>query len=60
MENLSEARVNSMSKEERQKELDRLEDLMCNTDYTTSDGAIIYDIYERSANLLIRKLDGEY
>jgi hypothetical protein len=52
--------VNKMSKKERQVELDRLEDLMCNTDYTTSEGNFVYEMYQKSANQIINKQNGEY
>ena len=57
---LSQKQVNEMSKTERQVELDRLEDLMCNTDYTTSEGNFVYEMYQKSANQIINKQNGEY
>ena len=57
---LSQDQVNKMSKTERQVELDRLEDLMCNTDYTTSEGNFVYEMYQKSANQIINKQNGEY
>ena len=49
-----------MSKKERQIELDRLEDLMCNTDYTTSEGNFVYEMYQKSYIQIINKQNGEY
>lgn len=49
-----------MTKKQRQEELDRLEDLMCNTDYLTSIGELIYSIYQRSADRIEAKQLGEY
>jgi len=60
MKVLSQEQVNKMSKKERQAELDMLEDLMCNTDYTTSDGNFVYEMYQKSANQIINKQNGEY
>lgn len=60
METLTQSQVNKMSKKERQVELDRLEDLMCNTDYTTTKGAFLYGLYAKSANQIINKQNGEY
>lgn len=57
---LSQKQVNKMSKIERQVELDILEDLMCNTDYTTSEGNFVYQMYQKSANQIINKQNGEY
>tara|TARA_R110000744_G_scaffold5110_1_gene17955 strand:- start:208 stop:390 length:183 start_codon:yes stop_codon:yes gene_type:complete len=57
---LSQKQVNKMSKTERQVELDILEDLMCNTDYTTSEGNFVYEMYQKSANQIINKQNGEY
>ena len=57
---LSQKQVNKMSKIERQVELDILEDLMCNTDYTTSEGNFVYRMYQKSANQIINKQNGEY
>jgi hypothetical protein len=57
---LTEKMVNEMSKLERQVKLDELEDLMCNTDYRTSEGNFIYEQYAKSANLIINKQNGEY
>jgi hypothetical protein len=60
MKTLTRLEVNKMSKKERQVELDRLEDLMCNTDYTTIKGAFLYELYAKSANQIINKQNGEY
>ena len=57
---LNQKQVNEMTKEQRQVEFDRLEDLMCNTDYTTSEGNFIYERYQKSANQIINKQNGEY
>ena len=57
---LSQKQVNKMSKTERQVELDMLEDLMCNTDYTTSEGNFVYEMYQKSANQITNKQNGEY
>ena len=60
MKILTQSQVNKMTKKERQVELDRLEDLMCNTDYTTTKGNLLYEIYSKSANQIINKQNGEY
>jgi len=60
MKTLSEKQVNAMTPEQRQIELDMLEDLMCNTDYTTSEGSLLYGFYAKSANNIINKQFGEY
>lgn len=60
MKNLTITEVNKMTKIERQIELDRLEDLMCNTDYTTSQGNLLYEKYQKDAKLIINKQNGEY
>lgn len=60
MKVLTQQQVNKMSKKQRQIELDRLEDLMCNTDYTTPQGNFIYEMYQKSANQIINKQNGEY
>ena len=60
MKTLTQSQVNKMTKKERQVELDRLEDLMCNTDYTTTKGAFLYELYAKSANQIINKQNGEY
>ena len=49
-----------MSKVERQIELDRLEDIMCNIDYTTPEGNLLYEMYAESANQIINKQNKEY
>lgn len=60
MTTLTRAQVNKMSKKERQLKLDTLEDLMCNTDYTTTEGNILYEMLSKNANLIINKQNGEY
>lgn len=60
MKNLTQVQVNKMTKKERQIELDRFEDLMCNTDYTTTKGSFLYGMYAKNANLIINKQNGEY
>jgi hypothetical protein len=60
MKILSQKEVNKMNRKERQVELDRLEDLMCNTDYMTTEGSLLYEIYSKSANQIINKQNGEY
>lgn len=60
MKILTQSQVKKMTKKERQVELDRLEDLMCNTDYTTTTGSLLYEIYSKSANQIINKQNGEY
>jgi len=57
---LSQKQVNEMSKVERQIELDRLEDIMCNIDYTTPEGNLLYEMYAESANQIINKQNKEY
>jgi hypothetical protein len=60
MENLTQLQVNKMTKTQRKEKLDKLEDLMCNTDYTTSEGEILYSFYSKNANVLINKQNGEF
>lgn len=60
MKVLTKEQVNKMNPKQRQQELDRLEDLMCNTDYTTIEGNTLYEVYQKSANRIIDKQDGEY
>ena len=47
------------TKKEAAKRIDELEDLMCNTDYTTTEGAILYEQYERESAKMWQILDGE-
>jgi hypothetical protein len=60
MKTLTQSDVNAMSKAERQAVLDRLEDLMCNTDYLSTKGGILYDMYAKSARMIENKQFGEY
>jgi hypothetical protein len=47
------------TKKEAAKRIDELEDLMCNTDYTTTQGAIEYEQYQRESRKMWQILDGE-
>lgn len=60
MKTLSQEDVNKMSKKERQVELDRIENLLCNIDYTTPKGSLLYEMYQKNANQIINKQNGEY
>ena len=51
--------MNLTAKEKAQIKLDELEDKMCNTDYTTSEGLFSYNMYKREANKMQQVLDGE-
>ena len=49
----------TITKKEAAKRINELEDLMCNTDYTTTKGAIIYQQYERENAKMWQILDSE-
>ncbi len=54
MKNLSQSEVNKMTKTQRINELDRLEDLACNTDYIKN--PIQYEQIARNINVLQSKI----
>ena len=51
--------MKKLTKKEAQIKLNELEDKMCNTDYTTSKGLLIYNNYKKEANKMMQILDGE-
>jgi hypothetical protein len=60
MKSLTENQINKMTQTERQNELDRLQDLLCNIDYTTKKGELSYNIHATSAERIINKQNGEF
>lgn len=60
MKYLTEKKVNTMTKKEVQTKINEMEDKMCNTDYRTNAGALEHQIYERNAQILINKQNGEF
>jgi hypothetical protein len=60
MTSLTENQINKMTPTQRQTELDRLEDLLCNIDYTTKKGELSYSIHATSAERIINKQSGEF
>jgi len=52
-------KAEELTKIEARIEADKIEDLLCNTDYTTSKGLFIYEQLQKDLSLLTQKLDSE-
>ena len=51
--------MKNLTKQEAQNRINELEDLMCNTDYTTTQGLFNYNQYQKECNEMWQILDGE-